>query len=701
MLDLANLGLNPSQVSAGGIPVYDSKPWFGGYFSGGKDFVTPMAVNGYSVLSIPPYWRAMNFLSTNLASFPRSVHKDGAKPEDGAPRHPLERLLRRRPNACQNSTVFWRTLFFHAADNGNGFAEIVRGSQARAAALLNLLPHDVCPFRYDHNDGDGAQQYYFVRSTQRILRGADIIHLQALGYDGMSGSDPTQLHSETFQRASVLNRYQTKYLQKGTVIRGAVEIPQGVTEDQVEQIVDRIKEFRGLDAERDVLVLSDGAKLENKTINPKDSEIVAQGGMIVKDIAQLTGVPPQFLYEFGESKYNNSIEQMGQDVVRYTFRPWIEQTEDELTTKLLSESDQDEGYAVRLNPGALLRGSTKEQEDGVAASVNAGIRTKNEGRKLLDLPPVADPDADKLKTLGDSSPTGETGPAPSTPTSEGETATTSGDAGTETPPAGDAATTPQGEAEAGVVTDQTLNGAQITAALEVITKLAEGEIGATAATELLVAVGIQRAAAEEMVKETADAPPKPKPAPSPTPPEDDDAAETSTRKKDDDAEKHARLNGYHVTAALDVLKQLRAGEITRKQAIELLVGVGVTRANANSMVDELKQSASSPAQADAYSALTPVLEAACERVDRKTTKAFDNASGKAGNERTIWGNVFAEQQATYVRESLGPIDASLAQFMDRRLNITLISERYAVGIRRSIATGEAAPKLLDVIASAE
>jgi hypothetical protein len=47
-----------------------------------------------------------------------------------------------------------------------------------------------------------------------------------------------------------------------------------------------------------------------------------------------------------------------------------------------------------------------------------------------------------------------------------------------------------------------LNGAQITAALDVMNKLSSGNIEPTAATELLVAVGIDRAKAEAMVKAT-------------------------------------------------------------------------------------------------------------------------------------------------------------------------------------------------------
>lgn len=473
-----------AQYTPNGIRIYNAG------ITGSSDAVPPMPISSYSILSIPAYWRAMRFLSENLASFPRSVRQAGAKPKPGGDPHPLTRLLQRRPNACQNATIFWRTLFFHAAHSGNGYAEIVRPDLYRPAALRNLMPEDIWPFRYDREDGRGALQYYLDRSRRpaRILVAADVVHLQSLGYDGMMGTDVVSLHSETFQRAATLNRYQTKYLQKGTVIRGAIEIPTGVTKEQTTEIVNVIKDFfTGPNAERDVIVLSDGAKLNNQTLSASESQLVEQGANVTKQIAQITGVPPQFLYEFSESKYNNSIEQMGQDVVRNTFRPWIEQTEDELTLKLLTEDEQDDAFRIHINPDALLRGDTAAVNASAVTTVNAGLRTRNEGRELIGLAPDPDPESNKLKTLGDTSPGGGTG---------GTAPFAAEDAGAEN---GDAAPPEKASRSNGSHrTAQSIQGYHASAALEVLKQVKAGEVSDVVAVELLAAMGIDREAAQKM-----------------------------------------------------------------------------------------------------------------------------------------------------------------------------------------------------------
>ncbi|MFT3786655.1 MAG: phage portal protein [Tepidisphaeraceae bacterium] len=372
--------------------------------SGGQ-IVDPMTVNPYGALSVPAYWRAVNFLSENLSSFGRSVRLNGAKRRPDEPAHPLDKLLQRRPNSYQNSFNFWRCLFASLVQHGNGYARISRAPVTFVPVALHNLPaEDVVPFRFVPDGEDTPVQMYAVRSTRTVLLGDDMLHLQGLGHDGQSGTDPIAMHAATFERADLIGRYVSRHLKCGTMVRGAIEFPAGVDKEKVAAALDVLQSFQGVDAERDVLLLSDGAKLNNAGLSPQESQLVEQAQHSTKQIAQLTNVPPEFLYELSEAKYNSSVEQAGQHVVRYVFRPLIEQCEDELSTKLLSTADQDAGWSVHINPDALLRGSTKDQADTVIALKTAGIQTENESRDRLGLPRIDDPEADKLKTLGDTAP---------------------------------------------------------------------------------------------------------------------------------------------------------------------------------------------------------------------------------------------------------------------------------------------------------
>ncbi len=312
--------------------------------------IPSMLVNSYSVLTLPAYYRAINFLSNNLASFPRSVRLNEMKTTVS---HPVQKIIGRNPNNYQNANTFWKTLFFHAAHLGNGYALIERSNGFAPVALHNLTPDDIVPFRYLDDEGQ-VGQFYAHRAVNKIYPGADVLHLSGLCYDGMSGENPVTLHAATFQRAGMIDQHFTRYLQKGTILRGAVEIPAEASEEQAESIINLIRtQHQGANAERDVLVLSGGAKLNNQTLSPQESQLVEQNATITKQISQITGVPPHFLYDLTEGKYNNVPEQAGIDVVRWTFRPWLDQIQDELSNKLLSDGELDQGYSVFLDPEAL------------------------------------------------------------------------------------------------------------------------------------------------------------------------------------------------------------------------------------------------------------------------------------------------------------------------------------------------------------
>ena len=405
MLSLSNLGMGGAAVtSSGTIPFYPSVP---GSFGPGTAVIPPITITPFSALAVPAFRRAVDLLSNLLASLPRSVVKEGAKLTAA---HPLDGLLRRRANECQTAADLWSAWFFHAVMSGNGYLRVDRQG-FWPTGLHNLLPEDVAPFRVRHADGVVRQWYVYVptrplpgqRSTE-ILPAADVLHLKGISHDGMMGVDPVSLHAPTFQRASTLDRFQTKYLQNGTVLRGVLGFKKKLSPEQVDEARAMVRRFK-LTSEGefdDVLILHDDATFANATLTPQASQTVEQQAALTKAFAQITGVPPELLFELNEAKYR-ATEQEGQNLVRYTLRPWIVRAEAEMTDKLLSDQEQAGGLSVKLNPDALLRGDTDAVNKSATETTVAGLRTKNEGRELLGLPRLDDPNADRLVTLGSNS----------------------------------------------------------------------------------------------------------------------------------------------------------------------------------------------------------------------------------------------------------------------------------------------------------
>ena len=94
--------------------------------------------------------------------------------------------------------------------------------------------------------------------------------------------------------------------------------------------------------------------------------------------------------------------------------------------------------------------------------------------------------------------------------------------------------------------------------------------------------------------------------------------------------------------------------------------------------------------------MAPVITDAVSRIETKTTKAFANKAGKSPQERTIWSNVFAEEQARFVVESFTPINTVLTSAGAKALDIDRVSQRYSAAVR-SMAAGADAKSLSQII----
>lgn len=361
------------------------------------DILRGPLINSHSSLAIASYWRGVNFLADNFASFGRSVRQDGAKLVE---RHRLDRTLKRRPNAYQTAYAFWRALYFSAVHKGNGYGLIRRAADDAIDSLHNLDACDVTPFRVLDASGDvaSASVWYWHEPSKRPIAAADILHIFGPSPDGLIGYDPSCVHRQTLATAATVEQRTARAMQRGTTIIGSVEIPAGVSDDRQQQIVDTLRKFRDPNSDRDVIVLSDGAKLNNAALSPQQMQLIEQAALSTKRIAQIIGLDPVYLFERSESQYVNNAEQSGQDVTRFTFRTWLENIEDELTAKLLSEDEQDQGLSVHLNADALLRGSTETQAKVATLLVGGGIATKNEERAQLGLAPDESPESDTLLT---------------------------------------------------------------------------------------------------------------------------------------------------------------------------------------------------------------------------------------------------------------------------------------------------------------
>lgn len=372
----------------------------------GTTAVAPTVINEWAVLGIPAVWRAVGWISETLAGLPKAVWQQTGNLYQRVDTHPLNKILARKINPTCTPFVFWQALYGHSVIWGGGYGIIGRRSAFDPAVtgIYTVTPDRVLPFRLL---SDGSQ-WYKVDGAELPVPAADVIHIPGFGYDGMCGYPLVQVFYELFEWARNAQKFGAKYLKKGTQVQGSIELPAGAKKEQIDAIHDALaRRHQGIDGEYTYVVLSGGASLKNTTIPPQQSQLVETTKALVLDIARAMNVPPWYLFELGEAKWAN-VEQQALDAVRYSLRPWIEKSEEELTAKLLTPAEQDAGLVVRIDVDDLIRGDSKTLTDTTLAKVNAGVLSVNEGRAVFGYAPHADPKANELRTPAGAAPVAAT-----------------------------------------------------------------------------------------------------------------------------------------------------------------------------------------------------------------------------------------------------------------------------------------------------
>lgn len=345
-------------------------------------------INEYSAMTVPAFYSAVRFLTGSMASFGHNVFKDGA----GQQSHKLNRILNRKASAVSSSYQTLETWYHHATIWGNGYLWIKRDMAGNPIALLNLSPEITVPFVYN------GQKWFYVNFTKpMVLPGADVLHIALIGFDGIRGYPLVQLMRQSLEVGKYAERFSANYFKKGSFLKGAIEIPGNLTSEQLATMRESLRDFKTVDGQNamELMILQASAHLNNSTIPNETSQLIETRKWQVTEVAQMLRVPPHVIYELSNGKWN-TVEQQGAEVLKYTFLPWITQAEQALTDGLLTQAEQDQGLYIRIRTDSLIRGDSATLSAQVLAQVNGGIKTLNEGRRDLELPPIG-PEGDKLR----------------------------------------------------------------------------------------------------------------------------------------------------------------------------------------------------------------------------------------------------------------------------------------------------------------
>lgn len=221
----------------------------------------------------------------------------------------------------------------------------------------------------------------------RFTEGGDLIHIPGFVRPGeFQGVSPISAGAAGIAGAKATDEFGRRWFSDGAHPSGVLETPE---EDLGDEAAKKLRSswLKAHNNRRYPAVLTGGIQWKPIQISPDESQFLETRRFNINEIARLYRVPPHLISDVDRStSWGTGIEEQGLGFVTYTLQPWLTRIE-----LALSELLPPPQY-VKFNPGALLRGRTKDRYAAYAIARNWGWLSVNDIRELEDLPPIDEGD---------------------------------------------------------------------------------------------------------------------------------------------------------------------------------------------------------------------------------------------------------------------------------------------------------------------
>lgn len=303
------------------------------------------------------------------------------------------RLFEGPANEWQTRFGFWETAGESLAYRGNAYLwKNVDPNSRRVLEWFALHPDQVeCKgagqYKVSVMDGyidpvgRGKGDYYVDYET--------VLHIRGHGDGGMwEAPSPIKVFRDALESPVHRQRHEARMWRRGTSLQLAVEFPQGVTKEQVDEWRPAWREtYEGSDGET-TAVLGAGAQIKPIGMTAADAQFVDMAHLTVEDASRIMGVPANLLG--APTQTGNVKPTLEEDLMtwlRFGLGPELGRIEAAL------EADRDlfpsQGRSVypQFDTEGFVRGDIGTEASVLQGEVQAGILTPDEARALKGYPP--------------------------------------------------------------------------------------------------------------------------------------------------------------------------------------------------------------------------------------------------------------------------------------------------------------------------
>jgi HK97 family phage portal protein len=360
----------------------------------GRDNWSNEVVTLDRALQIAAFWRGVKLTAETVGSLPKNVfsfEKPGEPIRDA--NNPYDSVMRISPNEDYTPVEFWEVIVAAMQVLGNGYAK----KHMAGDRLISLeLVDQGCTYPYRQKETNALRyKGKDLFGNDFDLPAAAMYHLKGFNFGGDAGLSTISYGAQSLGMTLAANKTAGRLFAAGMNASGFLETQQSLQEDDRERLTKIMNDYSGSDSAGKMMILEGGMKWNGMSMKPIDAQLLATMGFNIEEIGRWLEMPPILLGHnaSGQTMWGTGVESIIQAWYTLGLRAKLTRIESSISKRLLQPADRLK-YFVRFNVDGLLRGDSASQANLFSAAAQNGWLTRNEIRKLLDLPPM--PGGDEL-----------------------------------------------------------------------------------------------------------------------------------------------------------------------------------------------------------------------------------------------------------------------------------------------------------------
>ena len=349
------------------------------------DVTSGVYVSEDTALNFSGWWCGVRIISETLASLPCVLY--GRLPNGGKQKLRNDdryRMVHDEPNDEMSAYTFFETGTSHLVSWGNAYDRVVRRGDNFPESLEIRLPDRVT---VERRQSDGELMYR-VSSPREEVDAADMLHVPAMGFDGLLGYSPVSMARQSLGAALAAEQHAGAQFGNGAVPNGVIVTPQRLKKEGREALRDDWNEVhQGADKAGNIAVLHGGIEYKQVGMNNEDAQFLQSRKFSVEEIARWLRLPLHMLAHLENSSVRANIEQQAIEFVVYCMAPWIKRWEQNLSRRLLRRNERSTMF-FEFMADALMRGDMKSRYEAHAIGIQNGWRNVNEVKSMENENPI-------------------------------------------------------------------------------------------------------------------------------------------------------------------------------------------------------------------------------------------------------------------------------------------------------------------------